>query len=50
MNQINQKMILTKKIKNIDELEKIKKEFNHENIKMIEIKSELDKKKIILVI
>ena len=45
MDQINQKMILMKKIKKIVELEKIKKEFNHKNTKMIKIKSELDKKK-----
>ena len=38
-------MILIKKNKEIDELEKIKEEFNHKNTKMIEIKSELDKKK-----
>ena len=40
-----------KKIKKIDELEKIKKEFNHTNTKIIATKSELDKKKkMILVI
>ena len=35
-------MILIKKNKKIDELEKIKREFNHKNTNMIEIKSELD--------
>ena len=38
-------MILIKKNKKIDELKKIQEEFNHTNTKIIEIKSELDKKK-----
>ena len=34
-----------KKIKKIDELEKIQEKFNHQNTKMIEIESELNEKK-----
>ena len=40
---------MPKKKKKIDELEKIKGEFNHKNTKMIEINSELDKKKVLMI-
>ena len=42
---MNQKTILIKKIKKINELEKIKKELNYKNNEIIEIKSELIDKK-----
>ena len=39
---------LNKSEDDINELKKIKKQFNHENTKIIEIESELNKKQMIL--